>query len=72
MKPKMYRKTKAIKGSNLADWNPKNDTGGGRVSGTIIGPKSSVGDTDDHPWPDQGMAKELKKPSGSTITWKTK
>jgi len=64
-KPKMYRKTKKSKGSNIADWNPSNNTGGGRVDGTIIGPMSSVGTTDDHPAPDQGMAKEIKNPSGS-------
>ena len=44
-KPKMYRKTKKSKGSNIADWNPSNNTGGGRVDGTIIGPMSSVGTT---------------------------
>jgi hypothetical protein len=61
-KPKPYRKTKASKGSNISDWNPENDTGGGRVKGTIIGPLSSVGTTDDHPAPNQGMAKELETP----------
>ena len=61
MKPKMYRKTKKSEGSNMTAWNPKRDTGGGKVAGTIIGPMSSVGTTDDHPAPDQGMDKGLKK-----------
>jgi len=61
MKPKMYRKTKTTKGSNIGDWNPKKDNGGGTVAGVIIGPMSSVGTTDDHPSVDQGMKKELKK-----------
>ena len=61
MKPKMYRKTKSTKGNpKMGAWNPKNDTGGGKVQGTIIGPLSSVGTTDDHPAPDQGMAKGIK------------
>jgi len=64
MKPKPYRKTKKSTGSNISEWNPKNDTGGGRVKGTIIGPMSSVGTTDDHPSPNQGMAKELEKAPG--------
>lgn len=55
MKPKVYRKTKKSKGSNIRAWNPKNDNGGGRVKGTIIGPMSSVGTTDQHPAPNQGM-----------------
>tara|TARA_Y100000310_G_scaffold270027_1_gene283618 strand:+ start:111 stop:335 length:225 start_codon:yes stop_codon:yes gene_type:complete len=61
----MYRKTKKSKGSNLADWNPKTDNGGGKVAGTIIGPMSSVGTTVDHPSPDQGMDKGIVTPSGS-------
>ncbi|MHC4158064.1 MAG: hypothetical protein ACYSSO_03205 [Planctomycetota bacterium] len=66
MKPKMYRKTKASRGSNIADWNPRNDNGGGKFAGTIIGPMSSVGTTDDHPSPDQGMAKGIVTPSGGS------
>ena len=66
MKPKMYRKTKSTKGNpKMTAWNPKNDNGGGNVKGTIIGPMSSVGTTDDHPSPDQGMNKGLVTPSGS-------
>lgn len=61
MKPKPYRKTKPTKGSNMTAWNPKRDTGGGRVEGTIIGPMTSVGTTVDHPSPDQGMDKGLKQ-----------
>jgi len=41
----------------MGSWNPKGDNGGGAVAGTIIGPMSSVGTTDDHPSPDQGMDK---------------
>ena len=59
-KPKPYRKTKKSKGSNISDWNPKNDNGGGKVKGTIIGPMSSVGTTDEHPSPDQGMEKGIE------------
>ena len=62
MKPKMYRKTKENNGNpKLAAWNPKNDTGGGRVKGTIIGPMSSVGTTDERPSPNQGMNKQLER-----------
>ena len=61
MKPKMYRKKKKSKGSNLSDWNPKKDNGGGQVKGVIIGPMSSVGTTDEHPSVDQGMNKGLEK-----------
>ena len=59
-KPKAYRKTKKSRGSNISDWNPKGDKGGGRVKGTIIGPLSSVGTTDEHPSPDQGMEKGIE------------
>ena len=35
MKPKMYRKTKASKPDpKMTAWNPKNDSGGGKVQGT--------------------------------------
>ena len=61
MKPKMYRKTKSTKGSNMGDWNPKKDNGGGTVQGVIIGPETSVGTTADHPSVDQGMKKGLEK-----------
>lgn len=61
MKPKMYRKTKATKGSDISEWNPKNDTGGGRVKGVIIGPESSVGTIATRPAANQGMNKELEK-----------
>ena len=60
MKPKPYRKKKKSKGSDIADWNPKNDTGGGKVEGVIIGPESSVGTTDDHPSADQGMEEGIE------------
>ena len=66
MKPKMYRKTKTVKGSNMTAWNPKNDTGGGNVAGTIIGPMSSVGTTDDHPSPDQGMSEGILAAPGKS------
>jgi hypothetical protein len=61
MLPKMYRKKKKSKGSNMGDWNTKNDSGGGNVKGVIIGPESSVGTTADHPSVDQGMEKGLEK-----------
>ena len=61
-KPRPYRKkTLPTKGSNIADWNPKGDTGGGDVKGIIIGPKSSVGDIATHPDTDNGMNKGLEK-----------
>jgi hypothetical protein len=60
MKPKMYRKKKKSKGSDIADWNPNGDNGGGKVKGVIIGPESSVGTTDDHPSVDQGMDDGIK------------
>ena len=41
MKPKMYRKTKTSKGSNIASF--KNNAGGGAVKGIIIGPLTSTG-----------------------------
>lgn len=67
-KPKMYRKTKKTDGSTIADWNPSKDTGGGRVAGTIKGPLSSIGDEVLGPGnTDQGMAKGLETPSGSTV-----
>ena len=59
MKPKPYRPTKASKGSKMIDF--KANAGGGKVAGTIIGPLSSVGTTDDHPSPDQGNDKGLKR-----------
>ena len=59
-KPKPYRKTKKSKGSNLADWNPKSDNGGGKVKGMIKGPMSSIGTCATSPSADQGMAKGLE------------
>lgn len=44
MKPKMYRKTKASKGSDMIKF--KANQGGGRLPGIIIGPESSTGSTD--------------------------
>lgn len=41
MKPKVYRKKKPSKGSNVADF--KNNEAGGPVQGVIIGPLTSVG-----------------------------
>ena len=40
-KPKMYRKTKESKGSDLSKF--KDNAGGGPVQGVIIGPETSVG-----------------------------
>lgn len=55
MKPKMYRKTKKSKGSDLR----LNVTthGGGKVKGVIKGPKSSIGDEATFPSVDQGNDK---------------
>ncbi len=41
MKPKMYRKTKASKPSNLADF--KNNAGGGPIKMVEAGPETSMG-----------------------------
>jgi hypothetical protein len=57
----MYRSKSTDRTSNIADWNPSNNDGGGKVKGTIIGPETSVGTTDDHPAPNQGMKKEIKE-----------
>lgn len=70
MKPKPYRKTKSTKGSNMGHWNPKGNNAGGRVAGTIIGPLSSVGTTDDHPSPDQGSDKGLHLAGGKRMKGK--
>ena len=43
MKPKVYRKTKANKGSDLAKY--KNNNAGGKVKGIIVGPETSTGTT---------------------------
>ena len=55
MKPKMYRKTKSTKGSNLR-LNISNK-GGGIVQGIIRGPKSSIGDEATFPNVEQGNDK---------------
>ena len=57
MKPKMYRKTKKSKGSNITAWNPKKDTGGGTVKGVIKGPMSSIGSCPTNPSVEQAMEK---------------
>lgn len=41
MKPKMYRKTKSTKGSDMSKF--KDTDAGGPVQGVIIGPETSVG-----------------------------
>ncbi len=40
-KPKVYRKTKESKGSDMAKF--KDNAGGGPIQGVIIGPETSVG-----------------------------
>lgn len=45
MKPKMYRKTKPNKGSNMTKY--VNNAAGGKFT-SIVGPASSVGDTGSH------------------------
>ena len=52
MKPKMYRKTKPTKGSDIAKFKPTE--AGGKVEGIIIGPESSVGTVATRPEVDQG------------------
>lgn len=59
MKPKMYRKTKASRGSDIAKF--KATEAGGPVAGVIIGPESSVGTVATHPNVDQGNEKDIKK-----------
>ena len=59
-KPKMYRSKKVDRTSDIGDWNVTKDNGGGNVKGTIIGPMTSVGTTDKHPTPDQGMEKGIE------------
>lgn len=61
MRPKAYRNPKSISGDNLANWNPKKDSGGGAVKGVIIGPESSVGTVASRPEVDQGNDKKLEK-----------
>ncbi len=56
-KPKMYRKTKPSKGSNIANWNPKKDSGGGKVEGVIVGPETSVGTVATKATVEQGNSK---------------
>jgi len=58
MKPKMYRKTKESKGSDMAKFKP--NEGGGRVEGVIIGPESSVGTVTTRPEVDQGNDKGIR------------
>ena len=65
MKPKMYRKTKESRGSNLTNW--KTDDGGGPVEGVIIGPESSVGTVATNPSSDQGNDKGLVVPQGPSV-----
>ena len=58
MKPKMYRKTKASRGSELAKF--KATEAGGPVTGVIVGPTSSVGTVATTPQVDQGNEKGIK------------
>jgi hypothetical protein len=58
MKPKMYRKTKASRGSDIAKF--KATEAGGPVEGVIIGPESSVGTVATTPQADQGNEKGIK------------
>lgn len=57
-KPKMYRKTKESRPSNMADY--KINEGGGPVEGVIIGPESSVGTVATTPSVNQGMYKDIQ------------
>jgi hypothetical protein len=58
MKPKMYRKTKASRGSDIAKFKPTE--AGGPVKGIIIGPETSVGTVATNPNVDQGNEKGIK------------
>ena len=58
MKPKMYRKTKASRGSDIAKF--KATDAGGSVEGVIVGPESSVGTVATSPQTDQGNEKGIK------------
>ena len=58
MKPKMYRKTKVSRGSDIAKF--KATDAGGPVEGVIIGPTSSVGTVATNPQVDQGNDKDIK------------
>lgn len=60
MKPKMYRKTKESKGSDMSKF--KATEAGGRVEGIIIGPESSVGTVATRPEVDQGNDKGIRVP----------
>ena len=60
MKPKPYRKTKEVKGSDIAKF--KVNEAGGKVEGVIIGPESSIGTVATHPQVDQGNDKALRVP----------
>ena len=58
MMPKPYRKKKASKADpKMTSWNPKNDSGGGKVQGVIDGPESSIGSNPTKPSVDQGNSK---------------
>lgn len=65
MKPKAYRKTKAVQGSDLASFKPT-EAGGG-VAGIIIGPESSVGTVATTPSADQGNAKGIQVIQGPPV-----
>jgi hypothetical protein len=58
MKPKMYRKTKESKGSDMAKF--KANEAGGPVEGVIIGPESSMGTVATYPQVDQGNDKGIQ------------
>ena len=58
MKPKVYRKTKVSKGSDIAKF--KANEAGGPVEGVIIGPESSVGTVATTPQVDQGNEKGIQ------------
>jgi hypothetical protein len=55
MKPKVYRKTKSTKGSDIR--LNKSNSAGGKVNGVIKGPISSIGDEATFPSVEQGNDK---------------
>ena len=65
MKPKVYRKTKAVQGSDIANFKPTE--AGGPVAGIIIGPESSVGPLTTNPSVDQGNEKGIQVIQGPPV-----
>jgi len=63
MKPKMYRKTKSTKGSDISKF--KATDAGGSVAGVIIGPETSVGTVATYATVNQGNEKGIEVSPGT-------